>query len=83
MEVVKVLDDSEIISLWNEYCSETNNYDDSIMDAYEFEEYARNSDPIELMNRMFFGHDELNENTSANPNRDYFCFNGYASIKVL
>lgn len=80
LNAIKTMDDSSIVSLWNEYCYNTNNYDDEIMDAYAFEEYARGCDPMELLNRMYFGHDEFDESSSANPNRNYFCFNGYANI---
>ena len=77
----KEMNESELISVWNEYCYATNRYDDEIMDSYQLEEWANNSDDvIGILNRFYFGSDEERENTSANPNRDYFTFNGYGNI---
>lgn len=83
LEVIKEMQDSEIVTLWNEYCYATNHYDDEIMDQYRLEEYlsgCSTEDTISLLNRFYFGHDENNENSSANPNRNYFTFNGYGNI---
>ena len=81
LEVIKTLDDSAIVSLWNDYCYNTKNYDGEILDAYGFEEYCKNENITTLLNRMFFGSDDMGgDNSSANPNRNYFCFNGYANI---
>lgn len=81
IEAFKEMNDDEVISVWNEYCREVNNFDDEIMDAYELEEWANNSgDTMNILNRFYFGSDEEREGTSANPNRDYFTFNGYGNI---
>ena len=75
------MEDSEIISAWNEYCYTTNRYDDEILDAYALEEWVNNcKDTINVLNRFYFGSDEEREGTSANPNRNYFTFNGYGNI---
>ena len=77
----KEMNDEEVISVWNEYCREVNKFDDEIMDAYELEEWANNSgDTMNILNCFFFGSDEEREGTSANPNRNYFKFNGYGNI---
>lgn len=81
LEAIKEMDDSEIVSIWNEYCRNVNNYDDEILDSYELEEMIKSSnDAMNWLNRFYFGHDENDENSSANPNRNYFCFNGYGNI---
>lgn len=81
LELIKGMDDDDIIQLWNEYCSETNRHDDEIMDAYALEEWVNNcDDKMSLLNRFYFGSDQMDENGSANPNRNYFKFNGYANI---
>ena len=81
IDLFKDMNDGEVISVWNEYCRETNRFDDEIMDAYELEEWANNSgDTMNILNRFFFGSDEEREGTSANPNRNYFTFNGYGNI---
>ena len=81
IEVFKTMDESEVVRIWNEYCMATSRYDDEIMDAYQMEEWANNSgDVTNILNRFYFGTDGENENTSANPNRNYFTFNGYGNI---
>lgn len=81
IELFKEMDESEVVRIWNEYCSETNRFDDRIMDGYEMEEWVNNAeDVINILNRFYFGTDDGNENTSANPNRNYFTFNGYGNI---
>lgn len=44
LDYIKGLDDSDIVTLWNEYCYTTDRYDDEIMDCYRLEEYAKNTD---------------------------------------
>ena len=81
IDLFKEMNDEEVISVWNEYCREVNKFDDEIMDAYELEEWANNSgDTMNILHRFFFGSDEEREGTSANPNRNYFKFNGYGNI---
>lgn len=81
IDLFKEMNEGEVISVWNEYCSEVNKFDDEIMDAYELEEWANNSgDTMNILNCFFFGSDEEREGTSANPNRNYFKFNGYGNI---
>lgn len=81
LEVIKGMNDGDIIQLWNEYCQDANRYDDEIMDAYAMEELIENSnDTMNWLNRFFFGYDDYNKEGSANPNRSYFTFNGYGNI---
>ena len=81
IDLFKEMSEGEVISVWNEYCREVNKFDDEIMDAYELEEWANNSgDTMNILNCFFFGSDEEREGTSANPNRNYFKFNGYGNI---
>ena len=81
INLFKEMSEGDLIRVWNDYCMESQHYDDEIMDAYEMKEWANNyDDKIGLLNRFFFGSDEGREGTSANPNRDYFTFNGYGNI---
>ena len=81
IDLFKEMSEGEGISVWNEYCREVNKFDDEIMDAYELEEWVNNSgDTMNILNCFFFGSDEEREGTSANPNRNYFKFNGYGNI---
>lgn len=52
-------------------------------------EFYHDCDPIELLQRAYFGHDEDSWHTDANgnkeygafnPNRDYFKYNGYGNL---
>ncbi len=75
-------DDSVLITLWNEYCYECNMYDDEIFDNDTLEEMIKcsNEDGLYWINRFFYGSDDYTDNGSANPNRNYFKFDGYGNI---
>ena len=77
------MDDEELVCIWNNYCSETYMFDDEIYTADGLEEIMKTynyEDPFYWVNRFFYGYDEYSENGSANPNRNYFIFNGYGNI---
>lgn len=80
--ILTEMDDSEIVTIWNEYCYESNNYDNEILDAGTLEDLIENSGESSLfwVNRFFYGSDDYSTEGSANPNRDYFTFNGYGNI---
>lgn len=80
LDYIKGLDDSDIVTLWNEYCYTTDRYDDEIMDCYRLEEYAKNTDVMNLLKRFYYGTHERNENSSARTDANYFVFNGYGNI---
>ena len=81
LEVIKQMDDSDIVQLWNEYCQQANRCDDEILDAYTLEEIIDcSNDTMNWLNRFYFGSDDEQPGTSANPNRNYFTFNGYGNI---
>lgn len=79
MEVLKGLDDGELVSVWNEYCYANNMYDDEVFGMDRFSEFYESYDAEEVARRCFYGHDEYGEETSFNPNRDYFYLNGYGN----
>jgi len=63
--------------------------DDRYYDMNDLPELLSGYDPLELLNRAYFGNDEddcivdkYNEKhyMSFNPNRDYFRFNGYGNL---
>lgn len=63
--------------------------DDRIYSMDELSELYSGTDPIELLNRAYFGYDAETWNTDSyghkeygpfNPNRDYFTFNGYGNL---
>lgn len=82
LEALQNMDDSELVTLWNEYTNVTNYYDDYIYTSEELEDIMDNSQEGALywVNRFFYGSDDYSTDGSANPNRDYFQFNGYGNI---
>lgn len=77
------LDDCKIVAVWNEYVRETSCFDDEIFDFDDMEEMIANSNEGGLfwVNCFFYGSDDYNKETGANPNRNYFTFNGYGNIE--
>ena len=79
---------------FNNTIEELDSYDGYLGDDryYEMEminEFYADTEPLELMNRIFYGHDEDNTWTDErgekhyaefNPNREYFTFNGYGNL---
>lgn len=64
----------ELVARWNEYCDENNMMDDYIYSMDEFDEIMGGMTPLEIAQRIFYGHE-------FNPNHDYFWFNGYANLE--
>lgn len=80
---VENMDDDDKISAWNEYCDNVNAFDNRIEYMEILPELfdTSSADGIwNLLNRFYFGSDCYNPDGSANPNRDYFYFNGYGNI---
>lgn len=81
--------------VFNDCIEELDNYngylgDDRWYDMDELPELIDTSEPVELLNRAYFGDDlddwHTDENgqkyyNSFNPNRDYFRFNGYGNLQ--
>lgn len=78
-EVLRGMDTSEIVGIHNTFCDENNYADDVIIDMCEFSEIFCNDDAEEIARRCFYGSDEWREESSFNPNRNYFYFNGYGN----
>ena len=80
--------------LFNSTIEELDGYNGYLSDDryYEMEalsEFYHGTDPIELLNRAYFGYDADNwhtdshgnrEHAAFNPNREYFTFNGYGNL---
>lgn len=74
----------EELDNWNGYLGDNRYYEMEML-----QEFYCGADPIELLNRAFFGHDEETWTTDAygnktygafNPNREYFYYNGYGNL---
>lgn len=70
-EYLKGLNDSELLSIYNEFANETYNINIYLMD--EFDEICENMDASDIARRCFYG--------KFNPNDEYFIFNGYANFE--
>lgn len=70
-ECIEELDD------WNGYLG-----DDRYYYMEELPELLGGLDPLELLQRAYWGHDgdAWCTNSSFNPNREYFYFNGYGNL---
>lgn len=70
-EYLENLDDSDLLSIYNEYVSET--YDNDIYTMDEFDEICGSMNPSDLACKIFYG--------KFNPNDEYFIFNGYENLE--
>lgn len=84
-DLLKGMSDADLMQLWNEYCYECNYYDDEILSWDALNDLmacgGQKDDPFYWINRFFYGSDDYNNEGGANPNRDYFIFNGYGNIE--
>lgn len=79
--------------IFNECIEELDGYNGYLGDERyyymdELNELYSGAEPIEILNRAYFGHDSSyhtdahgnKEYSEFNPNRDYFTFNGYGNL---
>ena len=71
--IIEDMDDSDAVALHNEYCYETNNYDDEIIEMERFDEICEGMTPSDIARSIVYG--------DFNPNHDYFHYNGYGNIE--
>ena len=71
--IIKDMDDSDAVALHNEYCYETNDYDDEIIEMERFDEICEGMTPSDIANHIFYG--------DFNPNHEYFHYNGYGNFE--
>lgn len=71
--IIENMDDSDAVSLHNEYCYETNGYDDEIIEMERFDEICEGMKPSKIAHSIVYG--------DFNPNHDYFHFNGYGNFE--
>lgn len=91
-KIIEYFEENE--DVFNSCIEELDSYNSYLGDDryYEMEmlsEFYSGTDPINLLNRAYFGRDDENWHTdshgrkiydSFNPNRDYFRFNGYGNL---
>lgn len=71
--IIEDMDDSDAVALHNEYCYETNNYDDEIIEMERFDEICEGMTPSDIANHIFYG--------DFNPNHEYFHYDGYGNFE--
>ena len=71
--IIEDMDTSDAVALHNEYCYETNDYDDEIIDMERFDEICEGMTPSDIARSIVYG--------DFNPNHDYFHFNGYGNFE--
>lgn len=71
--IIKDMDDSDAVALHNEYCYETNDYDDEIIEMERFDEICEGMTPSDIARSIVYG--------DFNPNHNYFHFNGYGNFE--
>lgn len=92
-DIINYFNDNE--DVFNQAIEELDSYngylgDDRYYLMNELDEFYRDTEPTELLNRAFYGYDAdswtVNEHgekihyTSFNPNREYFTYNGYGNL---
>lgn len=75
LEVLEGLEESELLSVHNEYLNEINGYDDEIYMLDDLDMIAEGKDAYWLLCRAFYG--------NFNPTADYFRFDGYGNIQSI
>lgn len=71
--IIACMGESDKVALHNEYCYETNNYDDEIIEMERFDEICEGMTPSDIARSIVYG--------DFNPNHDYFHFNGYGNFE--
>lgn len=91
-KIIEYFENNE--GVFNSCIEELDNYNGYLGDDryYEMEylsEFYNGTDPIELLNRAYFGYDAdawhtnshgEREHNAFNPNREYFTYNGYGNL---
>lgn len=71
--IIEDMDESDAVALHNEYCYETNDYDDEIIEMERFDEICEGMTPSDIANHIFYG--------DFNPNHEYFHYDGYGNFE--
>ena len=71
--IIACMGESDAVALHNEYCYETNDYDDEIIEMERFDEICEGMTPSDIARSIFYG--------DFNPNHSYFHYNGYGNFE--
>ena len=75
IELIQEMSVADTVSLHNEYCYETNCYDNEIFDADRLDEICEGQSATWIMNRVHFG--------DYHPQANYIKFNGYGNFQSI
>ena len=71
--IIACMGESDAVALHNEYCYETNDYDDEIIEMERFDEICEGMTPSDIARSIFYG--------DFNPNHEYFHYDGYGNFE--
>lgn len=75
IDYIQEMNKADAVALHNEWCYETNNFDDEIFDIDRLDEICDAQDAYWMACRVFYG--------EFNPTYDYFKFNGYGNLQSI
>ena len=73
LEMLRDMDNWELIGIHNEYCGKVNYVDDRIYAMDELNEWYSDKDPLDILRDAYNG--------AFNPNDDWFRWNGYGNLE--
>ena len=71
--IIACMGESDAVALHNEYCYETNDHDDEIIEMERFDEICEGMTPSDIARSIFYG--------DFNPNHKYFHYIGYGNVE--
>lgn len=73
IEMYESMSDDELIETWNEYCDDSNRFDDHVCSMDELDEILYRETPSTIADLVYYG--------EFNPNHEYFTFDGYGNLE--
>ena len=71
LEMLRDMNDSDLVAVHNEYCDKVNYYDDKIYDMYEINDLLYDRSPLEI----------ITDARDVDANDNYIRYNGYGNLE--
>ena len=71
LEMLRDMNDSDLVAVHNEYCDKVNYYDDRIYDMYEINDLLYDRSPLEI----------ITDARDVDANDNYIRYNGYGNLE--
>ena len=71
LEMLRDMNDSDLVAVHNEYCDKVNYYDDRIYDMYEINDLLYGRSPLEI----------ITDARDVDANDNYIRYNGYGNLE--